>query len=177
MSLLEVLISAGLLLVISAILFQILVPTMGRSMKLDEKQENLQRGVVLRHHLNMRLKLAQFTAIEPTRLEFYVPDQVSTPYGFLNKVGTDEMVAYDQTKRLEIASEARADGTWVVERIVGQPGTTRGIWNLGPGGTLSFTSTPPMVNVRVTGTAGRLETGSWTRQFDLVLPNADTGGP
>ncbi len=172
MSLPEILIAASLLLLISAILFDMLVPLLGRSARLDQKQDNLQRGVVLRHHLNMRLKTAQILDVQATRIEFYANDTANTPYGKLNRLGTDEMMAYDESVKLEITTQARADGVWAVERAVGSPDVRRAIWNLGPGGTMTFRVTSPLLEVTVTGTAGRFTSGNWTRRFQLVLPNA-----
>ncbi len=172
MSLPEVLIAATLLLLISAILFDMLVPLLGRSARLDQKQDNLQRGVVLRHHLNMRLKTAQILDVQANRIEFYANDTASTPYGKLNRLGSDEMLAYDESVKLEIGTQARADGIWAVEREVATGNLRRALWNLGPGGTMTFQVTPPMLEVTLTGTAGRFTSGDWTRRFQLVLPNA-----
>lgn len=172
MSIPEVLISASLLLIVSAILFDMLIPLMGRSVKLDQKQDNLQRSVVLRHLMNMRLKNAMILSVDAMHVEFYANDSASTPYGNINKLGKDEMPAYNETRRLEFATETRPDGVWVVEREVGSTGTGRGLWNLGPGGTMTLTVTKPTVLVALTGTAGHLDGGTWTKSFELVLPNA-----
>lgn len=171
----EVLLSATLLLLISGILFNMLIPLMGRSVKLDQKQDNLQRGVVLRHFMNTRLKNAMVLAVDATHLEFYANDHATTPYGPLNRLGNDEMLAFDETRRLEIVTEARTEGTWVVEREVGTGAGNRGIWFLGQGGTWTLTYAKPLLTVAVTGTTGHFDGGTWTKSFDLVLPNAGVG--
>lgn len=171
----EVLLSATLLLVISGILLNMLIPLMGRSVKLDQKQDNLQRGVVLRHFMNTRLKNAMILAVDSTHLEFYSNDRATTPYGPLNKLGTDEMLAFDETRKLEITTETRPEGEWVVEREVGTGNGNRGIWFLGKGGTMTLTFAKPLLTVAITGTTGHFDGGTWSKSFDLVLPNAGVG--
>ncbi len=172
LSLTETLIASALLLLVSAVVFSMLVPMLGRSVKLDEKEENLQRIVVLRHHLGLRLRPSHILRVLPDRVEFQAPARVATPHGNLIQIGPDEMVAYDETRTFEITGEPRPDGLFVVDREVGTSGG-RSLWNLGPGAaSLSFSLTRPILTVQVTATTGRFSGGSWQSGFDLVLPNA-----
>lgn len=168
----EVLVSASLLLLVSAILFNMLIPLMGRSVKLDEKQDNLQRAVVLRHHMLSRLKTAQILNVSDVSVEFYANDVASTPYGSINKLGNDEMLAFDTTRIWEITTETRPNGMWVVDRELGAGGTNRGIWNLGPGGSMELTVNNPFLRVDLVGSTGHLDGGTWSKAFELFLPNA-----
>ena len=89
LSLTETLIASALLLLVSAVVFSMLVPMLGRSVKLDEKEENLQRIVVLRHHLGLRLRPSHILRVLPDRVEFQAPARVATPHGNLIQIGPD----------------------------------------------------------------------------------------
>ncbi|MBI3925838.1 MAG: hypothetical protein HY319_09885 [Armatimonadetes bacterium] len=72
-TLLEILVSAGLLLVLTAALAQVMVPMMQRADRTDSRQENFQRSVTFREFLTRRLPDSELT-VSRARLSYYLPD-------------------------------------------------------------------------------------------------------
>ncbi|MBI3926805.1 MAG: hypothetical protein HY319_14790 [Armatimonadetes bacterium] len=172
MTLLEVLISAGMLLVLTSVALQVLIPMMTRYSRVDARQENMQRGIILQELMVRDLTEARIRAIYADRVEYYMPQRLDTPMGRLDQVGTDEMVAWNIYDLHILDSDVLPDASVIVQqRVVGTNPATRTLWNLGEGGSLSFDySRKPLLKATVTSTLDRTPgTPPWTRNLFVVV--------
>lgn len=169
MTIVEIMIAATLLVVLTGVLLQLLVPILRNATRMDEKQDNLQKLIILREDLLHRLKAGKVKAVSELAIEFYAPDLVDTGLGPLPRIDTSEIEAFDETHVHEIVTET--DGT-LVHQVRHQPHTRQVLWALGPGGAATFDgSRLPLLGVSIRTRAGEIErtTSVWERSFDLML--------
>lgn len=172
-TMLELLIGSGLLLLLTALLFQTVVPVMRDASRVDAKQENLQRLILTREYLNKRLRSCNVDRVEELFIEFYQPALVETRVGPVARISDAEMVDWDYSARYRIYCLPNGR---VVDEVPGQPDTRRLLWNLGEGGALRFDrSALPVVQVEVRTLAGQPANAQgqvvdpWVRTFSVVL--------
>lgn len=170
---LELLIGSGLLLLLTALLFQTVVPVMRDASRVDAKQENLQRLILTREYLNKRLRSCKVDRVEALAVEFYQPTLVDTNIGPVARINDAEMVDWDYSVKYRIHCLPSGE---VVDEVPGRPDTRRLVWNLGEGGALRFDPTAlPLVQVEVRTFAGQPKDArgqvvdAWVRTFPLVL--------
>lgn len=161
----ELLIASALLLTLTGVLFAALLPVMGRSGTLDDKQDDLQRVIVLREYLARRLQGSYVKKVRDLSIEFYQPDVVTTRVGEVQRVTEEETPAWDETRTFEIAFE---NGE-VVDQVRGTRDKRRVLWDLGPGSRVRFDGTSlPLVVVEVETPRGQV-TGTSKRRLPIVL--------
>lgn len=172
MTLVELLISAGMLLLLTTVALGVVIPMLTRYSRVDAKHENLQRSLLLQEVLVGDLPEAKIRAIYGDRIEYYLPERLDTPMGNLNQVGTDEMVAWNLYDLHVLESQTRPDQSVVVaRRTEGANPATRVLWNLGPGGTLTFDyGQKPLLRATVTCSNDRTPgMPPWRRDLFVVV--------
>ncbi|MBI3929848.1 MAG: type II secretion system protein [Armatimonadetes bacterium] len=167
LTLLEMLVSAGLLLVLTAALFQVMVPMMQRADRTDSRQENFQRSVIFREFLTRRLPDAELS-VSRARLSYYLPDTLDSPIGPLPEVSDSEKVELDRNRRYLLETVEVQGNVVIEERVDGDAASRRRLWNLGPEGSLEFDgSAIPLLRVQVRCT--REGQPPWERELLLFL--------
>lgn len=172
MTLLEILISSGLLLLMTAVALQVLFPMLDRSARVDRNEENQQRAIVLQELLVQELQEARIHAIYGDRVEYYMPDRLNTPVGNMNIIDIREAVTWNLYDLRILESEVHPDQSVVVQiRVEGANPSKRPLWNLGPGGSfvLDYSATP-LLRATVTSVADRTPGAPpWTRDLFVVV--------
>lgn len=152
LTLIEILIATGLLLILTTALFQLIVPTIRRTEKLGWQQDNIQKFILFKEYMTKRLGNATVLAnyVQSDAVEFYLPCQVDTSeYGRLNMLNVAETTYWNETQRcrLYLAKDSRNNNV-ITETI---EGTDRALWNLCNEGTVSFYlyTTPPILDITI----------------------------
>lgn len=177
-SLVELMIAAALMALVTALVAVIVQGTLYRSRVMEDKQSALQQFVLLREQLNIsvrnsRLLLADST---PTELHFVRANQEETPYGNLDRVSFAETTSWDDTKVFVVKVHRRAGQDLIVQYQRGEPEdgpTSRVLSRLGRTGSCEFSYDElPLLRIKVSGeSARRGGTQSWTRDFKILLEN------
>lgn len=170
---LELLIGSALLLMLTGLLFQTVIPVMRDAARVDAKQENLQRLILLREYLNKRLRSCKVRDVTAMAVEFYQPDLVDTLVGEVPRINEAEMVEWDESTLYEITCLPSGE---VVDQARGKPDTRRVLWNLGKSGSVKFDGAAlPLVQVEVRTLAGQPKNAKgevvepWVRTVPVVL--------
>ena len=169
LTLIELLISASILLLITTMVFLVMVPLMRKAQPGDDKQENIQRLIFLRRYLDTRLNGARVLAVDTYGLDYYVPERVDTDLGRLDVLTQADMVRWDYSVRYRVTTVDRGGEMVVVDGPELAPETGRSIWNLGPGGELTFEPKLPLVTLTARSQKGQYGGGIWQRQVDIVI--------
>lgn len=170
LTLIELGVAATILLLITVMVFQVMIPLMNRAQPGDDKQENLQRLLFLRHYLNSRLQGARVLAVDLYGLDYYLPQRVETDLGPLDQIYDSDVVLWEESRRYRVTTVDRGGDVVVVDGLSSAPENGRPLWNLGPGGDLFFdASSLPLLTLTARSRWGRYSGEVWERQIDLVV--------
>ncbi len=176
MTLIEILVASGLLIVLTMAFFQILAPALRRTVKIDRRQENLQRFILFKEYLTKRMGNVRLIAdtVGPTSLEFYLPDQVDTAeYGPVNVVKVTEMIYWNENIKNRITIPESGDKNRIITEIAGEK--VRPLWNLGPSGEVTFSfdrSGIPQLTTEITITDEKEPMAApWKNSFKVYIKN------
>lgn len=171
MTMLELLISASLLLVLTTMVMLVLVPMLNRSAGMDRKQENLQRATLFQDLLIQHLADAKLEQVTATNVTFYRPEKVHTTVGSLSLLNDKEAIIWDLYNQHTLEASTQPNQDVVLQiRTEGPAAGRRVLWNLGQGGTFAVDySKKPLLRLSVTSIAD-LEPGTppFERQFFVV---------
>lgn len=163
-TLIEIVMAAALLLVVTGVLLQVLTTVMRGARPLDERQDNLQRLIVFREDLTRRLSLGKVRRVTDAAVEMYLPRTVTTNFGGVPRIDASEMVEWDEARVVSVVMEA---GGTIVEM---GPDGRRVLWPLGAGGFLGFDAAHfPLIAVKVRTQSGTVDGGAWERTFHVML--------
>lgn len=178
-TLFEMVVASTLLLIVSALVFQIVIPTMQRAQPGDDKQENLQRILFLRTYMVKQLNGARVLEVTADSLDYYLPKREETEYGELDRLEPSNMVEWDDSVRYRITTFERDGQQVVVNGEVDLSSGTdiftpqRWLWNLGEGGSLQFQfdeTVSPVLTMTARSNKGQYGGGVWERVTDMVIP-------
>ncbi|MDQ7825723.1 MAG: type II secretion system protein [Candidatus Eremiobacteraeota bacterium] len=175
MTLTELLVASGLMIFVSLVFFQIFSPTLQRTIRIDKKQEQLQKFILFKEYLTKRLNNVQIKEVTQTEIKFYLPDQAETGSGKLNLIDTSEMTQWNTSAVYTIAINETAEDSVIQESLEGSPSSdsrNRKLWSLGPGGTLAFDAAKlPLLGITVKAREKvNNELIPWERHFNVYLP-------
>lgn len=175
-TLLEVLISAALLAMVTAMVAVIVQSTVYRSRALEDKQSALQQFVILKEQFNVRARNSRLLLDQstPNELRYVKPRRVHTAFGDLDKVSYAETTAWEDSQIFLVRTLERAGETLVVEQLQGsRDDEARVLARLGRNGTIEFAYDKlPLLEVKVGGEwqrRGGME--PWSRSFTLLAEN------
>ena len=168
LSLIELLIAASILLLLTTVLGNVLVPVMQRAGYHDQQQEVIQRLILTREFLSRRLNVARFDTVTGVELNYFLPQIMATQVGPLNKIEPTELIAYDTVHKYKLT----LSGGQLLEYVPGDGRYDRYLWNMGANATFTIdASAKPLIKFRFQGLRDpRQPTGpSFDHSFGLVL--------
>lgn len=174
LTIIELLISCGLFILVTLTFFQIFTSSLQRSARYDEKHDKLQKFVVFKELMTRRIGNALLIKdrVKGDSIEFYLPYQVDSQFGRVNKVNMAQMVYWNEMQVCRIYLKNAPVGKIITE--VGIDGE-RSLWNLGSQGNIIFsfeTVTDPILKTTVTVTEqSNPALSSWEKSFIIYVRN------
>lgn len=175
-SLVELMIAAALMAMVTALLAVIVQATLYRSRVLEEKQSVLQQFVLLREKFNVNVRNARVVLAESTETElhFVRPNQEPTRFGNLDRVSFAETTSWDESKTYVVKIHPRGREDVVLQHVAGEPedGPTGVVYGrLGQTGACRFFYDElPLLRVEISGQSNRRGgVQNWSRSFKLLL--------
>ncbi len=167
MTLPEILISASLLLILTAVALNALTPVLRRQDKFQVADDRVRGFMVARESLHGYLARARVRSVAPKQLTVIFPKKVETNHGTLSKLAAGETVDYDTDNEQEVWFD---NGRLMWNEQV--------LWRLGPGSDLrleAFGADNAFVRFNFEGREdpSRDDSPRWTRSFVLFLPNQE----
>lgn len=183
-TLVEILLSSGLLLVLTTAFLVLLDTTFTRSRVVDERQSVSERLVIFKEYCNSRIRNARVESLQshPKMLVFVAPVTASTADGQLNTVGDNEMTVWDELHQYRLSVKLVGSEYRAVEEayVRDDPDSEewrfekeRTIWNFGVKGELEFQLDElPLVTIKCS-TVLKRRGGDlpWEREVTLLMNN------
>ncbi len=175
-SLVELMIAAALMAMITALVAVIVQATMYRSRVLEDKQTALQQFVLLKEKFNVNVRNARVILADSTEseLHFVKASQEPTRFGNLDRVSFAETTSWDESRTYIVKLHRRNGQDLVLQYQKDEPedGPTGLVYGrLGQTGTCTFNYDElPLLRVDIGGESQRRGgTQSWSRSFKLLL--------
>jgi len=167
MALAELLVSAALLLLLTAVALGSLMPVLRRQEKFATVDDRVRGFMTAREALHGRLARARVRSVERTHMTVIFPRKIPTNYGPLSKLAPGKTVEYDVDTEYDVWFDV--DRLMFDEQV---------LWRLGAGSSMwlePFGADEAFVRFNFEGREEPTRTDSpkWTRSFVLFLPNQE----
>lgn len=169
MTLAEILVSASLLLILTAVALSSLTPILRRQEKFQAADDKVRGFLTAREALHGHLARARVRSVTPEQLTVIFPRKIPTNHGSLSKLAAGETLDYDLDTEFDVWFDTGRGWLMWNEQV---------LWRLGPGSSMrleQFGADSAFVRFNFTGREEPTRTDSplWTRSFVLFMPNQE----